>query len=179
MNSDLKNKCKNEFKDNNEKLCSWSRNRVSHKIDFKAKWPRTAMPTAWELTDPKSKIGMGCCPGTISEFASWDTGSGSALNGHIFLNYISKYNYNERGWLFAKTSRRVVRRRSNQSSPVSFRSGASMRREIYARLGQTWIIKFAPVLLTLTLLLTSASWCLENQNFECRPNFIITGKSEF
>ena len=40
MNFDFKNRCKNEFKDNNEKSCSWSRNRVSHKIDFKALWPR-------------------------------------------------------------------------------------------------------------------------------------------
>ena len=29
---------KNEFKDNNEKLCSWSRNSVSRKIDFKVQW---------------------------------------------------------------------------------------------------------------------------------------------
>ena len=40
MNFNFKNRCKNEFKDNNEKSCSWSRNRVSHKIDFKAQWPR-------------------------------------------------------------------------------------------------------------------------------------------
>ena len=37
---DLKKGCKNEFKDTNEKLCSWSRKRVSHKIDFKAQWLR-------------------------------------------------------------------------------------------------------------------------------------------
>ena len=36
MNFDFKNRCKNEFKDNNEKSCSSSRNRVSHKIDLKA-----------------------------------------------------------------------------------------------------------------------------------------------
>ena len=36
----LKNSCKNGFKDNTEKSYSWSRNRVSHKIDFKAVWPR-------------------------------------------------------------------------------------------------------------------------------------------
>ena len=36
----FKYSCKYEFKDNNEKSCSWSRNRVSHKIDFKAQWPR-------------------------------------------------------------------------------------------------------------------------------------------
>ena len=36
MNFDLKN----EFKDNNEKSCSRSRNRVSHKIDSIAIWRR-------------------------------------------------------------------------------------------------------------------------------------------
>ena len=36
MNFDFKDGCKNEFKGNNEKSCSWTRNRVSHKIDFKA-----------------------------------------------------------------------------------------------------------------------------------------------
>ena len=36
MNLDFKNGCKNEFQDNNEKSCSWSRNKVPHKIDFKA-----------------------------------------------------------------------------------------------------------------------------------------------
>ena len=40
INFDFKNGCKNEFKGNNEKSCSWSRNRVSFKIDFKAVWPR-------------------------------------------------------------------------------------------------------------------------------------------
>ena len=40
MNFDFKNSCKNLFKDNNEKTCSWSRNRVSDKIDFKAQWMR-------------------------------------------------------------------------------------------------------------------------------------------
>ena len=39
MNFDFKNGCKNEFKDNSEKSCSWSSKRVSHKIDFKAQWP--------------------------------------------------------------------------------------------------------------------------------------------
>ena len=36
MNFDFENGCKNEFKGKNEKSCSGSRNRVSHKIDFKA-----------------------------------------------------------------------------------------------------------------------------------------------
>ena len=40
MNFDFKNGCKNEFEDNNEKSCNLSRNRVFHKIDFKAVWPR-------------------------------------------------------------------------------------------------------------------------------------------
>ena len=39
INFDFKNICKNKFKDNKEKLCSWSRNRVSHKIDFNAILP--------------------------------------------------------------------------------------------------------------------------------------------
>ena len=39
-NFDFINECKNEFKDNNEKSSSLSRNRVSHKIDFKAIRPR-------------------------------------------------------------------------------------------------------------------------------------------
>ena len=37
---DFKNGCENEFKDNNEKSYSWSRKSISHKIDFKAEWPR-------------------------------------------------------------------------------------------------------------------------------------------
>ena len=40
MNFDFKNGCKNEFYDNNEKSCTWSRKRVSYKIDFKAVWLR-------------------------------------------------------------------------------------------------------------------------------------------
>ena len=40
VNFDFKNDCKNEFYDNNEKSCSRPRKRVSHKIDFKAVWPR-------------------------------------------------------------------------------------------------------------------------------------------
>ena len=40
MNFDFENGCKNEFKDNNEILYSSSRNRVSHKNDFQAVWPR-------------------------------------------------------------------------------------------------------------------------------------------
>ena len=35
-NFDFINECKNEFKGNNENSCSWSRNRVSRKVDFKA-----------------------------------------------------------------------------------------------------------------------------------------------
>ena len=40
MNLDFKNGCKNNFNDNNEKRCSLSRNRVCHKNDLKAVWPR-------------------------------------------------------------------------------------------------------------------------------------------
>ena len=40
MNLDFKNGFENGSKDNNEKSCSWSRNRVSHKINFKPLWPR-------------------------------------------------------------------------------------------------------------------------------------------
>ena len=40
MNFDFKNECKNEFKGDNEKSSSWFITRVSHKIDFKAVWPR-------------------------------------------------------------------------------------------------------------------------------------------
>ena len=35
-NFDLKNGYKNEFKDNNEKSCSWSRNKIPHEIDLEA-----------------------------------------------------------------------------------------------------------------------------------------------
>ena len=36
----IQNSSKNEFKDNNEKSCSWSRIWVPHKIYFKGVWPR-------------------------------------------------------------------------------------------------------------------------------------------
>ena len=49
MTFDLKNGCKNEFEDNNEKLYSWSRNRVSHKIDLKAVWPRNGHADSVEV----------------------------------------------------------------------------------------------------------------------------------
>ena len=49
MNFDLKNSCKNEFKDNNEKSCSWFRNKGSHKIDFKAIWPRNGHADSVEV----------------------------------------------------------------------------------------------------------------------------------
>ena len=52
---DFRNEFENEFKDNNEKSCSWSRNRVCHKIDFKAVWPHETIPTAWELTCKSSE----------------------------------------------------------------------------------------------------------------------------
>ena len=40
---------KNEFKNNNEKACSWSRNKVFHKIVFYAIWRHESIPTALEL----------------------------------------------------------------------------------------------------------------------------------
>ena len=49
MNFGFKNGCKNEFKDNNEKSCSSSRNRVLTKSVSKPNGPATAMPTALEL----------------------------------------------------------------------------------------------------------------------------------
>ena len=45
---------KNEFEGNNEKSCSWSRNRVSHKNDSEAVWTHKSIPTAWELKNPKA-----------------------------------------------------------------------------------------------------------------------------
>ena len=48
VNFDLKNGCKNEFKDNNEK--SWSRNKILTKSISKLYGRATAMPPAWELT---------------------------------------------------------------------------------------------------------------------------------
>ena len=38
-NFDVKNGCQTEFKDDKGKSCSWSRNRLSLKIDLKALWP--------------------------------------------------------------------------------------------------------------------------------------------
>ena len=40
MNVGFKNGCRNEFKNNNEKSCSRSRNRFPQRIDLKAVWPR-------------------------------------------------------------------------------------------------------------------------------------------
>ena len=48
--------CKNEFKDNNEKLCSWTKNRVSHKIDFKAVWPRNGHAASGEVKFGKLRV---------------------------------------------------------------------------------------------------------------------------
>ena len=48
-NFDLENECKNDFNDNNEKFCSWSRNRVSNKIDFTAIWTQESIAEACEL----------------------------------------------------------------------------------------------------------------------------------
>ena len=56
MNFDFKNGFKNEFKDNNKKSCSWSRNRVSHKIDFIAVWPRNGHATSLEVYIKKKNL---------------------------------------------------------------------------------------------------------------------------
>ena len=56
MNFDLKNSWKNEFKDNKEKSCSWSRKRVSHKIDFKAVGPRNGHADSVGVNDLKKLI---------------------------------------------------------------------------------------------------------------------------
>ena len=42
LNFDYKNGCKNEFQNDNEKSCNWFRNRVFHKIFFKAVCPCNA-----------------------------------------------------------------------------------------------------------------------------------------
>ena len=49
-----------KFEDNNEKSCSWFRNRVSHKIDFKAVWSRNGHADSvgvnlWELLNKRFK----------------------------------------------------------------------------------------------------------------------------
>ena len=49
MNFDLKNGCKNEFEDNNEKSCSRLKNVVPLKIDFRADWTHESNPPALEL----------------------------------------------------------------------------------------------------------------------------------
>ena len=49
MNFDFKNGCKNEFEENKEKYYSRFKNRVPHKIDFRADWTYESNPTAWEL----------------------------------------------------------------------------------------------------------------------------------
>ena len=49
-NFHFRNEYKNEFEDDNEKICIYFRNRVSHKINFEAIWTRESNPTAWELS---------------------------------------------------------------------------------------------------------------------------------
>ena len=55
-NLNFKYWCKNEFQDNNEKSCSWFRNRVPQKIDFRADEPHESHPPAWELMEKISKF---------------------------------------------------------------------------------------------------------------------------
>ena len=47
-NFSLKNECKNQFEDNNEKSCRF-KNRVPLKIDFRADWTHESISTAWVL----------------------------------------------------------------------------------------------------------------------------------
>ena len=47
----FKNGYKNEFKDNNEKSCSWSRNRVTRKIDSKVQWLRNSHADSVRVKD--------------------------------------------------------------------------------------------------------------------------------
>ena len=49
INFDFKNWCKNEFKDNNEKSCSWSKKGFLTKSISETNGRATAMPTALEL----------------------------------------------------------------------------------------------------------------------------------
>ena len=48
VNFDLKNGCKNEFEDNNEKSCSRIK-KGPLEIDFRADWTHEFISTAWKL----------------------------------------------------------------------------------------------------------------------------------
>ena len=48
-NFDSKTYFKNEFNYDKENLCSWSRNKISNRIDFTAVWTNESVPIAWEL----------------------------------------------------------------------------------------------------------------------------------
>ena len=61
---DFKNGCKNEFEDNNEKSCSWFKNKVPQKIDFRADGTHESHPTAWELIEKVNKYQKHCPSGT-------------------------------------------------------------------------------------------------------------------
>ena len=58
MNFDFKNRYKNEFKDDSEKSCRLSWNRVSHKIDYKVVWPLNGHADSLGVSDwaPIKKI---------------------------------------------------------------------------------------------------------------------------
>ena len=49
INFDFKNVFKTEFKDSYEKSCRLCKNRVSHKINFKAVWPRNGHAASMRL----------------------------------------------------------------------------------------------------------------------------------
>ena len=52
-NFDFKNGFKNKFENENEKIYTWSRNRVSNKSDFEGIWTHELNPKTWELNDLK------------------------------------------------------------------------------------------------------------------------------
>ena len=56
-NFEFKNRCKDEYKDNNEKLARWSRKRVFHKIDLTAVWTHDSVGVK-DLTKPFLNIGI-------------------------------------------------------------------------------------------------------------------------
>ena len=57
----LKNGCKNEFKDIDEKSRCWSRNRVSQKIDFKVQWLRNSHADSVGV-NIENLLRIVCCP---------------------------------------------------------------------------------------------------------------------
>ena len=48
VKSDFDKRCQNEIEDTNEKICNRSKNKLSHKIDFRAFDLHKGQPAAWE-----------------------------------------------------------------------------------------------------------------------------------